>query len=60
MAAASIDAQLRARKTKPQVDKALSKMNDHDIEESEQNIKDYLRQKANKQRFNNMIKHQRI
>ena len=35
-------------------------MNEHEIEDSQQAIKDYLRQKANKQRFNSMIKHQRL
>lgn len=43
------------KRSKPE--KALNGLSEHQIEEKEENIKEYLRIKANKQRFNNIVKH---
>ena len=41
-------------------DKVLTGLDEHQLEEKEDNIKEYLRIKANKTRFNTMVKHQRL
>ena len=46
------------KRAKP--DKVLSGLDEHQLEEKEDNIKEYLRIRANKQRFNNLVKHQRV
>ena len=46
------------KRTKP--DKVLSGLDEHQLEEKEENIKEFLRIRANNQRFNNFVKHQRV
>ena len=45
------------QKKRAKPEKALSGLDEHQLEEKEDNIKEYLRIKANKTRFNNMVKH---
>lgn len=46
------------KRAKP--DKVLSGLDEHQLEEKEDEIKEFLRIKANKNRFNNLVKHQRV
>ena len=46
------------KRAKP--DKVLNGLDEHQLEEKEDNIKEYLRIRANKTRFNNLVKHQRV
>lgn len=50
-----IDRLTQKRKKNP--DKVLNSLDEHQLEEKEENIKEYLRIKANQQRFNNLVKH---
>ena len=45
------------KKRAPKMDPAISTLDEHQLIDKEENIKDYLRQKANRQRFNMMIQH---
>ena len=57
-ATTQIDRITNKKRAKP--DKVLSGLDEHQLEEKEDNIKEYLRIRANKTRFNNLVKHQRI
>ena len=38
----------------------LNGLDEHQLDEKEENIKEYLRIRANNTRFNNLVKHQRM
>ena len=38
----------------------LNGLDEHQLDEKEENIKEYLRIRANNTRFNNLVKHQRL
>ena len=42
------------------MDPVLAGLDEHQVEEKVDGIKQYLANKANKQRFNNLVKHQRL
>ena len=46
---------LNKKREKP--DKVLNGLDEHQIDEKSENIKEYLRIRANNQRFNNLVKH---
>jgi hypothetical protein len=50
-----VDRIIQKKKRNP--DKVLTDLDEHQLEEKEENIKEYLRIKANKNRFNNVVKH---
>ena len=48
------------KKKQQKIDPVLSGLNELQVEEKVDGIKQYLATKANKQRFNNVVKHQRL
>ena len=48
------------RRMKPSEDPAISNLADADYEAKKSEIQTYLANKANKERFNNYVKHERI
>jgi hypothetical protein len=48
------------RRKQPKEDPALTKLSDADIEAKQHEVRTYLANKANKERFNNYVKHERI
>ena len=54
-AGTQIDRLTNKKRAKP--DKVLNGLDEHQLEEKEDNIKEYLRIRANKTRFNNLVKH---